>query len=376
MPAKLTELTLIYRRERIRWDETAILECEQPADMAMIVGFSEPLAVGELAVIVKTDCPPDELVGRLSYRFYGSWQNHDRHGRQFGAKTYVRCQPHGKAGVLRYLVTTCRQCGVGQATAAKLWDKFGGDAVRILREQPEVAVAAVGMPHFTDDKATAASAVLKEESAIEAVSIDLIDLLGGRGFPRDTAKKAVGEWGNRAAVLIRKNPYLLMRFRGCGFLRTDQLYLDQGGNPAALKRQALCAWYAIARDSEGHTWFRPDVIEAGLRGKISGAEIQAVPATILARRAGLLAVHRNGDGVPWIAEARKADNERTVAEHVRTMLTAPNQWPEVEGQTCPRCNGGGFANSFGVCTGSGYDDVCQECGGQGKLDGGIKGSRT
>jgi exodeoxyribonuclease V alpha subunit len=372
MPTKLQELVLIYRREKIRFDETiAILECEEVPNenMSNLHGNVEdvqertvdygseieeaktPLPVGSCGrgtlgvlirrpstidysnhdVIVKCNCPPDELVQGLSYRFYGSWSNHERHGKQFVAKTYVRVQPHGRAGVIRYLTTTCAGNGVGQQTAIKLWDKFGGDAVRILRESPEVAVAAVGMPHFTEDKASASSRILQEEQALEAVHIDLIDLLGGRGFPRDTAKKAVGEWGNKAAELIRRNPYLLMRFRGCGYLRTDQLYLDQGGRPAALKRQALAAWYAIARDTEGNTWHRPEYVEAGIRGRVGGAEVVPVPAMILAKRGGLLSVIRNGDGVPWLAERRKADNERTVAEHVRAMLDAPVQWPEVDG---------------------------------------------
>jgi len=342
MPAKLTELELIYRRERIRWDETAILECDpvdrngdgnsQPKPVDFVVhGRSAMVFDAFSGVTVKANCEPDELTQGLSYRFYGRWETHERHGRQFIARTFVRTQPHGRAGVIRYLVTTCAGHGVGHATARKLWEKFSGDAVRILREEPETAAAAVGMPHFTDEKAAAASECLKEEQAMEAVSIDLIDLLGGRGFPRDTAKKAVAEWGNRAAVLVRKNPYLLMRFRGCGFLRTDQLYLDQGGNPAALKRQALCAWYAVARDTDGHTWFRPEQVEMGLRQRIGGATVNAVAAMRLAKRARVLAVHRDANGRPWLAEYRKAENEQTIVEHVCGMLETPSQWPDAEG---------------------------------------------
>lgn len=387
MPAKLSELVLIYRRERIRFDggDTCILECEEPAEQndnktiqQQISEREHPDSMGGLnqllhgrdgAVIVKADCPPDELIGGLSYRFYGHWVEHERHGRQFQAKTYVRVQPHGKTGVIRYLTTTCAGHGVGHSTAMRLWDKFAGDAVRILREEPEVAAAAVGLAHFTDEKAAAASVVLKEESALEAVHIDLIDLLGGKGFPRDTAKKAVAEWGNKAAELIKKNPYLLMRFPRCGFLRTDQLYLDQGGRPAALKRQALCAWYAIARDTEGHTWYQPQVAEVGIRAHVSGTEVQPVAAMILAKRGRLLSVTRSSNGVPWLAESRKADNERTIAEYVRTMLEVPCQWPEVEGLICEKCGGGGFAGHWtSECA---ADCICSNCGGQGKLGPGL-----
>jgi exodeoxyribonuclease V alpha subunit len=345
MPSKLTELTLIFRRERIRFDgsDTCILECEEPKEdcepkqreFADPCGGLNALLAVPSCVIVKADVPDtDPLVGGLSYRFYGRWIEHERHGRQFQAKTFVRVQPHGKAGVIRYLTITCAGHGVGHATALRLWDKFGGDAVRILREEPEVAVAAAGMPHFTDEKATAASAVLKEESALEAVHIDLIDLLGGRGFPRETAKKAIGEWGNRVAVLLKKNAYLLRLFYPGRFLQTDRLFLDSGGNPKRLKRQAMAAWYSLAHDNDGHTWFRPEQCETGIRRWISGAdnpEIKPVSAMILAKRAKLLTVLRNGDGNPWVAESRKADNERTVAEHVRTMLATPVQWPEITG---------------------------------------------
>ena len=253
MAIKLSEPTRIFRRERIRFDggDTCILECEEPAANGEQKKF--PDSVGGLNQLIAL-----ATSGGLSYRFYGHWVEHERYGKQFTAKTFVRCQPHGKAGVIRYLTTTCAGHGVGHATAAKLWEKFQGDAVRILREEPEVAAAAAGMSHFTDTKAAAASAVLREESALEAVHIDLIDLLGGRGFPHGTAKLAVAEWGNRAALLIKRNSYLLMRFPRCGYLRTDQLYLDNGGRPAALKRQALAAWYAIARDSEGQTWHRKE----------------------------------------------------------------------------------------------------------------------
>jgi exodeoxyribonuclease V alpha subunit len=52
---------------------------------------------------------------------------------------------------------------------------------------------------------------------------------------------------------------------------------------------------------------------------------------ILAKRAKMLSVLRNGDGVPWLAETRKAENERLIAERVQAMLAAPSQWPDTAG---------------------------------------------
>lgn len=322
MPAKTEELTLIYRRERVRFDnsDVAILECEEPEVVGNNGNGKATTWLTAKGIIVKAECPPDELVQGLSYRFYGHFTTHDKYGQQFAARTYVRCQPHGKAGIIRYLQTTCAGFGMGKVTAEKLWDKFQGDAVRILREQPEVAVAAVGMSHFTEEKAAAASSALLEESALESVSIDLIDLLGGRGFPRDTPKKTVQEWGNRAAELVKRNPYLLMRFRGVGYVRTDRMYLDMGGNPSALKRQALAAWHSIASDTEGNTWHAPITAEIGIRSRVGGTKLNPAGAMKLCKRAGILSVQRDEENKPWLAETRKADNERFIAQWVMEAL--------------------------------------------------------
>ena len=331
MPKQLTEITAVFRREKIRWESTAIIECDEPGSDA-----SKP-TLGALDLIdftpgitIKVTCDPDDFMPSLSYRFYGHWSEYTnrRTGkteRQFVAKTFVRCQPHGMAGIIKYLT---QAPGIGHAIARQLWDKFQGDAVRILRESPEVAAAAC--QSLREEPARAASLFLVDEQAMEDCTIDLIDLLGGRGFPKSTAKATVQEWGNRAAELIKRNPYLLMRFRGCGFLRCDQLYLDQGGDPARIKRQAYCAWYALARDTNGHTWHTQQVVEAGLRGMVSGSAVRGQDAAKLAVRGKLLSVCRR-DGKLWLAEGKKARNEKRLAELVAAMLQEPVHWPAVDG---------------------------------------------
>jgi len=307
----LIELTCIFRYERHRWDSTVIADCEDP-------GNHEPL-------VVKAVAEDGELVTGLTYRFYGRYRKHPKYGPQFHAQTFVRSQPHGMAGVIRYLMQAPH---VGQATAAKLWEAFQGDAVRFLRERPDVAAAAGG-GRFSEAKAREAAEWLKGEQALEDCTIDLINLLGGLGFPRNTGKKAVGEWGNKAAELIKRNPYLLMRFRGCGFLRCDKLFLNLGGDPAKLKRQAYCAWHAAATDTDGHTWLPVDIIEKGLRGHIGGARVQGPAAVKLAVRGKLLSSRRDDAGRLWLSERRRADNEAAVARHIARLSTGQNCWPTI-----------------------------------------------
>lgn len=314
----MEELTLIYRRERIRFDNAdgsdgmAICECERPG--------TQRDTFDDNSVIVKTECAEDELKTGLSYRFYGHWTTHARHGKQFVAKTFVRAKPHGEAGTLRYL---CEAPNIGPLTARKLWEKFQADAMRILRDEPEVAVAAVG-GQFTVEKAKAAGAWLKKEEAIEHCTIDLMELLDKRGFPKNTGKKAIQLWGNRAAEFIRDMPYRLMVLRGCGFKRCDDLYVALGLPEGSLVRQALCAMYVLARDNDGHTWFRHEEVLARVAKLIPRAELRTDWAL------SLLARHRDALG-EWYALKENARNEGVIAERITDLAGGDVRWPSIEG---------------------------------------------
>jgi exodeoxyribonuclease V alpha subunit len=278
---------------------------------------------------------PGEILSHRTYRFYGQLTQYKnaRTGRtepQFHFRSFCKVRGHGQAGTVRYL----QDCPhIGKATADKLWAKFEGDAVRILRETPDVAVAAVNSSHFTETKAAEASAYLATQQAMESCTIDLIDLLGGRGFPKNTAQAAVREWGNKAAEIIRRDPYYLMQFRGCGFLKCDKMALSMGMDPARMKRQALAAWYVLASDSEGHTWKSAEVVARGIQKMIGGAECNPFAALKLAKRAKIIDVRKvtdpeTGNVQVWVAEGKKARQEKYVVDRVAELLSESPAWPD------------------------------------------------
>jgi exodeoxyribonuclease V alpha subunit len=346
--AKLEEITAVFVRERVRFanaDGDVVV-----GDLQLVNGHGETFTDG-LPISVKVRAEVDELQQRGTYRWYGQWTlyKNKRNGQQehqFDARTFVRAAPHGRAGVIAYLKAAGKGNGIGQARATSLWEKFGSDAVRILRDEPEVAAAAV--TGLSEDQAKACSEQLKEDQALEGCTIDLIDLLDGRGFPKDTARRAVREWGNRAADVIKRDPYSLMSFRGCGFKRTDQLWMDLGNPPARLRRQALCAWYTVAADTAGHTWYPVEFAVQGLAGQVPQADIRPVAAIKLAKRIGRLSLDRNGalatmrtdaasgsiidaGGRLWVSEGRKAWCEDKLAELVVNSLSEMPRWPDVAG---------------------------------------------
>lgn len=327
MSSRKQELVGIYLAEKMRFADSgvAILLVQIPGSGSLFDAGSQ--------IEVKIKVGIGELEPQLSYRFYGQWGKYfsrmaRRDIEQFQAETYTASAPHGKAGIVRYLMKAPH---VALGRAEKLYAAFGSEAVATLRTDPEAA-RKVCDSQFNAEQAKEASAYLQSQAAMEHCEIDLMDLLDGKGFPRETPKKAVKKWGNKAAAVIKSRPYKLMSFRGCGFLRTDAMYLELGGRPDRLSRQALCAWYGLSRDNEGHTWFPADHAADSIRGMIgAGAEINPSRALLLAKRSGLISTQWDEQERLWIAEAKKASAEGTIADVVTDLTERPPLWPAVDG---------------------------------------------
>ena len=259
------------------------------------------------------------LAVKVDYRFVGTWHVHPQHGDQFRFVAALACEPHDRAGVVAYLVALAP--GVGAKRAARLYEEFRGDAVRVLREQPDAVVAAGIMSQADADEASQA---LHDESAFESVKVDLLGLFSGRGFQAGKLIKAcLAKWGAAAAERVRDNPYLLMlhRLPSAGFKRCDKLYLDRGYPAAALKRQMLSGWHFLKTDSTGHTWFPADAVGRAIADSVSGADPLA--ALRLGIRAKWLTVRKVTSGPEagvYVAESKKAANEANVALSALRLL--------------------------------------------------------
>lgn len=344
MAANLIEITATYLGERFRFAN---------ADGDTIIGDAYLNSGENREVTIKGQADLDELLADQEYRFYGRWTKYKNKRTnieedQFAFLSFVLQQPHSRNGIIQYLRHAAEQVrvGFGQVRAAKLYDLYGQEAVRTLRETPaEVAARLSEHPRLglTAEQAEKIAAVLRDEQALEGCTLDLTDLLVGRGFPKSTSRLATRAWGNRAAQIIRRNPYRLMEFKGCGFKKTDALYLDLKLPPGRLKRQALCAWYTLARDTEGHTWFPVSFVEQGIRGSIAGADLKIERAIELANRSGytseLQTESASGPIVPggrqrWMAEGKKARHESELAQLVADASKEPvTIWPSSDPDT-------------------------------------------
>lgn len=319
----LVEIVAEYRRDRFRSKDGFVIaicdgddECEKYKDKN-----------GKLTV--KVNDPNEELKEEIAYRFFGKWLEDAKWGWQFVANTFVESAPASRRGILAYLETAP---GIGTTTARELFEKYGSNAIQELRDNPEKVYSEVSVRGFTLDKAKEAADNLKKRTAKEAIILDLMDLLDGRGFPKTIYDKLINKHGNRAAAVVRVNPHALWLERGVGFDTADKLYMDLGKNPAKLRRQSACALSALFEDRIGHTWHPVEKIAQAINEKIGGAKARPAVALRAAIRAGLL----------------------------------------VEKTTCPRCDGKGVSGYvgemeylFGDFTAGMIQKTCHECRGKG-----------
>lgn len=361
MAAQLIEIEAVYLGEKFRFDNAdgdVIIGEARLSDSATNATNStsatgnepspadnDPFGIDTHAgrvIAIKGQADIDELTNYLTYRFYGRWTTYrnkrtGQEEQQFAFQSFVRQQPYDRAGVMSYLCEAGAGHGLGAARAGTLWEHFNSDAVRVMRETPEVAREALiraRMP-ISEEQSLAIAAWLDEEKHIEACKLELTTLMNGRGFPKTTIREAVRQWGNKAAAIIRHNPYSLMQFRGCGFKRTDAMYLDLGRPADALKRQTLCAWYSIAKNTDGHTWFPLKQSLDGIRSNVAGTNVDVGKAMKLAKRSKALSFIRTNHrgelvgqgGDIWCAENRKAGNEQRLAEYIALAMAEPVTWP-------------------------------------------------
>lgn len=298
-----------------------------PKDDGVTMTIIAEFSTSEGYVTIKGDVTEGEMIPGLTYRLYGMNVTHPKYGSQFAFDTVVEETPAGQQAVMTYL----QQCdGIGPVSARKIWEKLGEKSIETIRETPIIIRAIV--PRITDEQLQAAQSRLLRQQKTERAKMDLLEILHGKGLPKKTIDKCVAMWGSKAAELVRRNPYILMRFRGIGFLKTDKLWSEFGLPPARLKRQALCLWHAVAKSSSGDTWQPLGIAKNGLVKSISGAGIDFDRALELAVRAGLL-VTRDERG-KWVAEAKKAFDEEQVANLLgiaeNDLRETPIEWPVVD----------------------------------------------
>lgn len=337
------EITAIFLGERFRFsnaDGDTIIGDIQLANGSASTSTLDPLDPVNLPTSVKGRADIDELVPHQTYTFDGRWtiyknKRSGEQSRQFVFDHFVQTEPHGREGVITYLCQAGEGHGIGSARATLLWQKFGSDAINVLCDTPEIVADLI--PGLPLEKAQQASAWLHRNRAMRDSTVQVIELLAGRGFSKHTAKRAITVAGVKTAQFIRRDPFWLLKFPTCGAKKCDAMYTSLGLNPARLKRQAIHACYALEADNNGHTWFPVEVAIQGIRDNVGGVELREARAIKLAKRAKKLVTLRTDSsggtivdkgGRLWVSPCQKASKESKLSQLIADAITEPHEWPD------------------------------------------------
>ncbi len=191
---------IIYRNEDNGY---TVAEFETETELYTIVGYLTGLNCGETA------------------RLTGTMVNHDVYGEQFKVDIYEKEIPKSSDAIYRYLSSGIVK-GIREATANKIVEAFGEDALNVIEKDPLKLSTVKGI---SMDKA------LKiQQSYIEQMGASsLIMFLQNYDIGVKLAAKVYKKLGIAAIERIKLNPYIMCdEIDGIGFKTADKIALNMG----------------------------------------------------------------------------------------------------------------------------------------------------
>lgn len=213
-----------------------VLELDTGDSIETVVGVLPRVQVGE------------------SLRLQGAWTDHPSFGRQFKATACESTLPTDETAILRYLASGAVK-GIGPATAARIVDRFGADALRILEEDPQELAKIKGI--------TLAKAREMGQSFCAQFGLrEVVMAFAGYGLTANEALRCWKKFGPSTLTKIKENPYLLCTpGLYIGFERADALCMSMNGDKMDPNRLEAGVQYVLRHNvGNGHTCLPRDKV--------------------------------------------------------------------------------------------------------------------
>jgi exodeoxyribonuclease V alpha subunit len=191
-------------------------------------------------------------------KFYGSWSNHQKFGRQFTANRAEERKPASAAALEKYLGSGLIK-GVGPKTAKKIVSHFGDQTLSIFEESIDELLL---VPGIAQKKLNGIRVAWEEHKVIR----DVMLFLQGHGISTLFAVRIFKKYGQQAIRLVTENPYRLANdFYGIGFFSADKVALSLGiALDAPVRIFAAIRHILAASRDNGHCYLTVDQISAGI----------------------------------------------------------------------------------------------------------------
>ena len=180
-------------------------------------------------VVTAVGCIPCAAPGETLV-LTGGYTVHPQYGEQFSADEAERRLPESETDILTFLASGS-VAGIGPATAQKLVDSFGAEALAVLESEPEKLSKIKGI---TARRAREMSESFREQMGLRR----LLEFFTGCDLPVTLAMQLYRRCGAESMNTLRRDPYVLCESRyGVDFSVADEIALSQGFGDDAVRTQ-------------------------------------------------------------------------------------------------------------------------------------------
>ena len=253
----------------------------------------------------------------------GTWVNDRTHGQQFRASFLKTSPPTTLEGIERYLASGMIR-GIGPIYAKRLVRGFGEAVFDLIEQQPDRLSE---VPGIGAKRAARIVAGWAEQKVVREIML----FLHANGVGTSRAVRIYKTYGSEAVRVISENPYRLARdIRGIGFLTADQIAAQVGIEKTALVRIRAGISYALAEAmSEGHCGLPVEELTNLTSKLLEVSDDLIATALALELEAGeVVADLLDGRRCVFLAGLYRA--EQTIAERLRTLVSARPSWPSID----------------------------------------------
>ena len=242
----------------------------------------------------------------------GNWANHPTHGQQFKADSAERLMPSTVNDIYLYLSSGTIK-GVGPATARLIVERFGGDSLRVLDEEPEKLTELKGI---TAKRAREIGDAFRRQTSMRR----LMEFFAQHKIKMEYALRLYKSYGADAQSAVMNNPYILAdEYFGAEFAEADSLALSLGFEADCPERVEAAASFELSHNANNGHCFIPRDKLAAVSAQLIGVSAETAASAIDRLIDGGEIVRESLGGVEACYLSRLYYAETYVADRLKAM---------------------------------------------------------
>lgn len=194
---------------------------------------------------------------------HGDWVTHVEYGDQFKVEYYERKMPSTETEIEKYLASGLLP-GIGKATAKKIVQMFGSDALEVIEKTPDKLLQISGLTKKKVDE------IYKKFTELVGVR-EIVIFFQRFGISPSSAVRAYKTFGDKTLDIINENPYLMAeKVDGITFNVADDIAEELGFTKNSYERLSCGVKFLLRQIGylNGHTYLPRPTISAHAAQKL------------------------------------------------------------------------------------------------------------